>query len=49
MGRAVDIYECEDAFLRKVAGSEFKYAAPENTTSRLSKLEAELSELKKNR
>ena len=46
IGRAVDIYECEGGFLLKVAGNEFKHAAPDNIKSRLSKLEAELSGLK---
>ena len=47
IGRAVDIYECEDGFLLKVADNEFKHAAPEDIATRLLKLEAELSELKK--
>jgi hypothetical protein len=46
IGRAVDIYECEEGFLLKVEGNEFKHAAPEDITSRLSKLEVELTDLK---
>ena len=47
IGRAVDIYECEDGFLLKIESKEFKHAAPDDIATRLSKLEAELSELKK--
>ena len=46
IGRAIEIYECEGGYFIKLEGEEFKHAAPENIISRLSKLEAELSNLK---
>ena len=46
IGRAVNIYECEEGFLLKIEGNEFKHAAPEDIMTRLSKLEADVSELK---
>ena len=46
IGRAVDIYECEDGFLLKIESKEFKHAAPEDVMTRLSKLETDVSDLK---
>jgi hypothetical protein len=46
IGRALEIYECEDGFYLKVEGEEFKQATPTDIITRLSNLEAELTELK---
>jgi hypothetical protein len=46
IGRAVDIYECEGGYFIKLDGEEFKHAAPEDVMTRLSKLEAEVSDIK---
>ena len=46
IGRAVEIYECEGGYFIKLEGTEFKHAAPEDVMTRLSKLEAEVSDIK---
>ena len=46
IGRAVEIYECEGGYFIKLEGEKFKHAAPEDVMTRLSKLEAEVSDIK---